>query len=405
MVRRLGGRLDHLSRVLPDRAAGGLRLFRPRRASAGAARRWCACTPTLLVVSLVVLPIIPALHWKPAGTENPSWLILGHARRDDRSSLLPAVDDEPAGPGVVRPGPARRRARTGCSRCRISRRCWRWSATRSCSSPGRRRARRRSAGRRVTRSSSGCARRRAGRACGIGRRRGDHAFRRGIAVASGSDPGERPPPLARQTLWCTLAATGSLLLLGVSNHVTQNIAAVPLLWIAPLAIYLLTFILCFDGKGWYRRETFLAMVAAGLPVMAWTLADPKLTHELDHPDRRVLRRALPRLHVLPRRAGPPEAGAEVPDALLPDGLAGRRDRLGAGRDRRAAGAARLFRARRRAGPRRRCSCSGRCAARTSCSACSRSRRCSRPSAAPCGRCASSTRTRSSPRAISTACCA
>ena len=54
----------------------------------------------------------------------------------------------------------------------------------------------------------------------------------------------------------------------------------PLLWIAPLAIYLLTFILCFDGKGWYRRDTFLAMLAAGLGVMAWTLADSKLTHEL-----------------------------------------------------------------------------------------------------------------------------
>ena len=66
----------------------------------------------------------------------------------------------------------------------------------------------------------------------------------------------------------------------MSNHITQNIAAVPLLWIAPLAIYLLTFILCFDGKGWYRRDSLLAMLAAGLGVMAWTLADPKLTHEL-----------------------------------------------------------------------------------------------------------------------------
>jgi SAM-dependent methyltransferase len=96
-----------------------------------------------------------------------------------------------------------------------------------------------------------------------------------------SDGFEAPPTLARQILWCTLAATGSLLLLAVSNHITQNIASVPLLWIAPLAIYLLTFILCFDASGWYRRETFLAMLAAGLGVMAWTLADSKLTHELE----------------------------------------------------------------------------------------------------------------------------
>jgi hypothetical protein len=69
----------------------------------------------------------------------------------------------------------------------------------------------------------------------------------------GTDLGELAPTGARQALWCTLAATGSLMLLAVSNHITQNIAAVPLLWIAPLAIYLLTFILCFDGRGWYRR--------------------------------------------------------------------------------------------------------------------------------------------------------
>ena len=91
---------------------------------------------------------------------------------------------------------------------------------------------------------------------------------------------------ARQALWCALAATGSLLLLAVSNHITQNIAAVPLLWIVPLAIYLLTFILCFDGKGWYLRDSFLAMLAAGLCVMAWTLADSKFTHELATADRR-----------------------------------------------------------------------------------------------------------------------
>ena len=82
-------------------------------------------------------------------------------------------------------------------------------------------------------------------------------------------------------LWCALAATGSLLLLSVSNHITQNIAAVPLLWIVPLSIYLLTFILCFDAPRWYRRDIFLSMAAAALGVMAWTLADDRLTHDLE----------------------------------------------------------------------------------------------------------------------------
>src|SRR5207302_2217662 len=59
------------------------------------------------------------------------------------------------------------------------------------------------------------------------------------------------------------------------------VAAVPLLWIAPLALYLLSFVLCFDATGWYRREIFLAAAAAALGVMAWALADTRLTHELE----------------------------------------------------------------------------------------------------------------------------
>jgi len=101
------------------------------------------------------------------------------------------------------------------------------------------------------------------------------------AVVEEAKPVTEPPPtVARQVLWCTLAGTGSLLLLAVSNHITQNVAAVPLLWIVPLTIYLATFILCFDGKGWYKRDIFLAMLSAALGVMAWSLADSTVTHDL-----------------------------------------------------------------------------------------------------------------------------
>ncbi|HEX6136175.1 MAG TPA: fused MFS/spermidine synthase [Casimicrobiaceae bacterium] len=101
------------------------------------------------------------------------------------------------------------------------------------------------------------------------------------AQGAGDPTPEPAPPLARHLLWCGLAATGSLLLLSVTNHITQNIAAVPLLWIAPLSLYLLTFILCFEGSRWYPRELLLPMVAAALGVMAWCLADSRLTHELE----------------------------------------------------------------------------------------------------------------------------
>jgi len=89
-----------------------------------------------------------------------------------------------------------------------------------------------------------------------------------------------PSTFARQLLWCSLAATSSVLLLSVTTHITQNIAAVPLLWVVPLTIYLTTFILCFESSRLYPRETMLPIVAGALGVMAWSLADPRLTHEL-----------------------------------------------------------------------------------------------------------------------------
>ena len=87
------------------------------------------------------------------------------------------------------------------------------------------------------------------------------------------------PAANEQLWWVALAGTASALLLGVTNHVTENIASVPMLWLMPLTIYLLTFILCFDGKRWYSRETYFgpAMIAVG--AMGWLLVDTK--HQFD----------------------------------------------------------------------------------------------------------------------------
>src|SRR5205814_3642128 len=50
----------------------------------------------------------------------------------------------------------------------------------------------------------------------------------------------------------------------VTNHLSQNVAAIPFLWVLPLSIYLLTFILCFDGRGWYDRKWYLWVLAPTL---------------------------------------------------------------------------------------------------------------------------------------------
>jgi SAM-dependent methyltransferase len=92
-----------------------------------------------------------------------------------------------------------------------------------------------------------------------------------------------PLKLNEQLLWLVLAALGSVMLLTVTIHITQNVASIPFLWVLPLAIYLITFILCFDGKGWYLRVWYLplsalmvAMLMAGLNYRwndDWELSD------------------------------------------------------------------------------------------------------------------------------------
>src|SRR5690349_14496706 len=92
---------------------------------------------------------------------------------------------------------------------------------------------------------------------------------------------EEPRPGGRQVaLWLALATMGSVTLLAVSNHLTQNISSIPLLWVVPLAVYLLTFILCFEGRRWYRRDIYLGSLLWALCVMAWFLADKSLQFEL-----------------------------------------------------------------------------------------------------------------------------
>ena len=78
-----------------------------------------------------------------------------------------------------------------------------------------------------------------------------------------------PLPASIQLLWLTLSAMGSVMLLAVTNHITQNISSVPFLWVLPLAIYLISFILTFDHPRWYQRAFFSILLGALVPTMAF----------------------------------------------------------------------------------------------------------------------------------------
>jgi len=94
-------------------------------------------------------------------------------------------------------------------------------------------------------------------------------------------PGSTPAPRAetlRATItvfqglqWLTLAAIPSILSLAVTNHLSQNVAPIPFLWILPLSVYLLSLILCFDSDGWYRRGLVLPVFGLLLVCSSWVL--------------------------------------------------------------------------------------------------------------------------------------
>jgi len=82
-----------------------------------------------------------------------------------------------------------------------------------------------------------------------------------------------PPTWSDKLLWIGLAACASALLLAVTNHLTQNVAAIPFLWVLPLGLYLLSFILCFDSDRWYKRRIFASLAAVAIPSIAYAISD------------------------------------------------------------------------------------------------------------------------------------
>jgi hypothetical protein len=67
------------------------------------------------------------------------------------------------------------------------------------------------------------------------------------------------PAVSQLVFWAVLAATASALLLATTNLITQDVAVFPFLWILPLAVYLLSFILTFESDRWYWRVPYAVL--------------------------------------------------------------------------------------------------------------------------------------------------
>ena len=228
-----------------------------------AARRQVVLHIVLLAVSLASLPIIAGADWKPAGDEDPTWRILGLL---GVTIGLPYFLLSTTGPLVqawfARTFPAGTVYRLfalsnfGSLLALISYpfafepwittavQSWGWSAA-------------------YVAFVALCA---ASAAYSLRARNAVDAHE-AVTV-----PNAGPPPAPRDYAeWLLLSGMGAFMLLAVTNHITHDVASVPFLWILPLTLYLVTFILCFEGRGWYQRRIFIVPLLAIVGAMAWAL--------------------------------------------------------------------------------------------------------------------------------------
>jgi len=204
---------------------------------------------TLLGLSLLSLPILPNVSWKPSGGEEPIWRILGllattiglpYFLLSTTSPLLQAWYVRHTKTGI----PWRLFALSNAASLAalltypllvepalsVPRQAWVWSAVYG-----------------VFLVLAGLA-----------------AWKFAANDICQIEEAAVPPTFALRALWVSLAACASILLLGITTHMTQDVAAIPFLWVIPLAVYLLTFILCFETSKAYHRIVFMPALAIAL---------------------------------------------------------------------------------------------------------------------------------------------
>ncbi len=98
------------------------------------------------------------------------------------------------------------------------------------------------------------------------------------AAATDGAAGTEAITWKRRFWWMFLAFVPSTTLLGVTMHITTDVASFPLLWVLPLSLYLLTMILAFSGRAAYfvkgmARPMALATIAALVLLVAWVGSD------------------------------------------------------------------------------------------------------------------------------------
>ncbi|MCX5685574.1 MAG: ferrichrome ABC transporter permease, partial [Planctomycetota bacterium] len=218
---------------------------------------------TLLVVAAVLLPIAPSVAWKPQVAGDPTWRILGALALTVGLPYFALSATSPllmAWFSTTRPGasPYRLYAVSNAGSLlalasypflfeplmRLRLQADVWSAL-------------------FVSFAFLCG------ACAIFLWRAKRPLMEAMPETAGAPAAPPPRPgLVVRGLWLALPACGSALLLAVTNEMCADVGVVPFLWILPLALYLLSFILCFESDRFYRRAIFwpLLVVAGGAAI-------------------------------------------------------------------------------------------------------------------------------------------
>jgi len=89
---------------------------------------------------------------------------------------------------------------------------------------------------------------------------------------------EAPAPSRQlRLLWILLSACASLMLLAMTNQLTQEVAVIPFLWVLPLSLYLLSFILAFSSERWYPRRIFEVLLLVATIAFIWGIFSDRAT--------------------------------------------------------------------------------------------------------------------------------
>ncbi len=98
-------------------------------------------------------------------------------------------------------------------------------------------------------------------------------WRRASSGKSFSPDSSAAVPVSRLNvlIWIAFSACGSMLLLSLTNQMCQDVAVVPFLWVIPLSLYLLTFIIAFDHDRWYNRAVAFPLAAAAIGMTIWLM--------------------------------------------------------------------------------------------------------------------------------------